>query len=182
MTVVTFAVEDGSHAFRGKLLGFSTLVDFLDQNDGERTCQLELSPALRHARIICQSNSCRTGCAGWGGWSERFCTPLGVDTVCEDKITDVYHDNLIFLPTDQRGSGQFSKKCRDLNDTALSFSSSLGQSAETALPPFWINKLVLEGGGGWGGFFFCCGVNQDQTEKMPAAGGRRDLRRQVYAT
>ena len=180
MSGVTFEVEDGSRAFHGKLFAFSTLVDFLDENGTKESSAGTQSSITTHVENLSEQFMSYRICLTEGSdcWNEWICTPFGIDAVCEAKITDVFHDNFNLCDDRPKGSRQFSRKCPDLNDATLSFRSSLGQSAETALQPFWINKIVR--GGGF--FFFCCGVNQDQTEKIPAAGGRRDSRRQVYAT
>jgi hypothetical protein len=90
VTGVTFAVEDGSRAFRGKLFAFSALVDILDENDTRESSAGTQSSITTHVENLSeQFMSYRMWLAeGLGGWNEWFCTQFGVDAVCEAKITD----------------------------------------------------------------------------------------------
>jgi hypothetical protein len=89
VTGVTFEVEDGSRAFRGKLFAFSALVDILDEND-TRESSAGTQPSIRtHVENLSeQFMSYRIWLAeGSGDWNDWICAP---HAVCEAKITDIF--------------------------------------------------------------------------------------------
>jgi len=109
MTGITFAVEDGSRAFRRKLVAFSTLVDFLDENDTKESSTGTQSSITTRVENLSEQFMSYGICLTKGsvGWSEWICVPFRVDVICEAKITDVYQDNLIYVTTDQRVPDSF---------------------------------------------------------------------------
>ena len=97
VTGVTFAVEDGSRAFRGKVFAFSRLVDFLGENDTKESSAGTQSSVTSHVDNLSEQFVSYRICLteGSDGWNEWICTPFGIDAVCEAKITDFFQDNLI---------------------------------------------------------------------------------------